>query len=77
MINYLLLLPAARLLKTINPVFDILLYMQMSDQVFPGKWQLHQATRRRLVDIEEQYPESLHSKSLEFEGPEKVQLQAY
>ena len=49
----------------------------MSNQDFPGKWQLHQASRRRLVDIEVQYQESLHSRILEFEGPEKVQLQAY
>ena len=33
------MLSTARLLST-NPVFDILLYMQMSDQVFPGKLQL-------------------------------------
>ena len=39
MISYLLLLSTSRLVLT-NPVFHILLYMQMSDQVFPGKLQL-------------------------------------
>ena len=39
MISYLLLLSTTRLLST-NPVVDILLYMQMSDQVFLGKLKL-------------------------------------